>query len=49
MFVGQDLATLRDALGNKDVGSSGQAIQFLAAGVELKSRFDFRRNLDVFR
>jgi hypothetical protein len=32
--VWQDLATLRDALGNKDTGSSGQAIQFLAAGAQ---------------
>ncbi len=30
--VWQDRATLRDALENKDTGSSDQAIQFLAAG-----------------
>ena len=30
--VWQDRASLRDALGNKDTGSSDQAIQFLAAG-----------------
>jgi hypothetical protein len=42
--VWQGRATLRDALGNKDTGSSDQAIQFLAAGAQNRYGFFIESN-----